>query len=385
MKILVLTSATGGGHNMRANSLKAWSETPVGRAANLDVSIHLTLENTHNLYRFGVGLYNFIQMRCPSLHHLYFNYLEKIPHFDHGRMIQNKQRFQEVVCGEEPDIVLSTHAHLNHGFFELAQESMPGRPPKTVTCCGELHWSYGFSKRWVNPKADLFVGAVPETCHAAQRLGMPINRIYEGGSLLRPPFLGPDPPPQESADYVRHELGLDPGRFLLVLGTGANGANHHIPLLEAMHNADLRNLQVLALCSQNKELSSKITRWADAHTNITVRTLPYIKNMKPLLQAASALVCRSGTGLTSEAILCQCPIIFDKIGGVMPQENITLAYCRRHRLGQSFRKATDLPEVVSRILRNPEQLTAARQRKERLRPQKNPQDLIRKLSALLDS
>jgi hypothetical protein len=69
----------------------------------------------------------------------------------------------------------------------------------------------------------------------------------------------------------------------------------------------------------------------------------------------------------------------------MPQENITLAYCRRHRLGQSFRKATDLPEVVSRILRNPEQLTAARQRKERLRPQKNPQDLIRKLSALLDS
>ena len=61
--------------------------------------------------------------------------------------------------------------------------------------------------------------------------------------------------PQESAEYVTSQLGLDPGRFLLVLGTGANGANNHIPLLEAMHNAGLRNIQVLALCSRNQELS----------------------------------------------------------------------------------------------------------------------------------
>ena len=38
---------------MRADSLKAWTETPVGRAANLEVSIHQTLESTHLLYRFG--------------------------------------------------------------------------------------------------------------------------------------------------------------------------------------------------------------------------------------------------------------------------------------------------------------------------------------------
>ena len=108
---------------MRANSLKAWTETPVGRAANLEVSIHQTLESTHLLYRFGVGLYNFIQRRCPYTHHLYFNYLEKVPHFDSGRMIRNRHRFQEVVCREEPEIVVSTHAHLNHGFFELAHEA----------------------------------------------------------------------------------------------------------------------------------------------------------------------------------------------------------------------------------------------------------------------
>ena len=114
---------------MRAQSLKAWEETPSGRAANLSVSIHQTLESTHPMYRFGVNLYNFIQMRCPSVHHLYFNYLERVPHFDNGRMIHNRHKFQEVVCREEPDVVLSTHAHLNHGFFELAKEAMPDSYP----------------------------------------------------------------------------------------------------------------------------------------------------------------------------------------------------------------------------------------------------------------
>lgn len=367
---------------MRAHSLKAWEPTPAGRAANLNVSIHQTLESTHRLYKFGVGLYNFIQLKCPAAHHLYFNYLETVPHFDNGRMIRNRHKFQEVVCREEPDIVLSTHAHLNHGFFELAKEAMPSRPPRTVTCCGELHWSYGFSRRWVNPHSDLFVGAVAETCHAARQLGMPDERIFEGGFLLRPTFYTADLSPQERSTYVREQLGLDPSRFLLVLGTGANGANNHLPLLDALQDAGLREIQVLALCSRNQELARDVENWAARHPEMPVRAQPYLQDMKPLLQSASALVCRSGTGLTSEAILCQCPIIFNGIGGVMPQEKITLAYCRRHRLGHSFSKPEELPGTVTRMLRNPDSLAQARQRKERIRPTRTPQDLIRRLQGL---
>ena len=379
MKILVLTSSTGGGHNMRAQSLKAWEETPSGRAANLSVSIHQTLESTHPMYRFGVNLYNFIQMRCPSFHHLYFNYLERVPHFDNGRMIHNRHKFQEVVCREEPDVVLSTHAHLNHGFFELAKEAMPDRLPSTVTYCGELHWSYGFSQRWVNRKSDLFVGAVAETCQAARRLGMPEDRLYEGGFLLRPSFYKPDLSPEDRNIYVRKQLGLDPARFLLVLGTGANGANDHVRLLEALFKEGLRDIQVLALCSKNRLLAQRIDYWAKRHPSITVKTKPYIHDMKPLLQSASALVCRSGTGLTSEAIICKCPILFNGIGGVMPQELITQVYCRRHRIGISFSKAEQLPSIVFNLQRNPELLTQARQRKENISPKQTPQELIRRL------
>ena len=78
MRILILTSSTGGGHNMRAEALKAWAESNEGKKYNFEVSVHSTLESTHPLYAFGVKLYNFIQKRSPYLHHLYFNYLELV-------------------------------------------------------------------------------------------------------------------------------------------------------------------------------------------------------------------------------------------------------------------------------------------------------------------
>ena len=36
-----------------------------------------------------------------------------------------------MVCREEPDVGLSTHAHLNHGFFELAKGLHANRLPGT--------------------------------------------------------------------------------------------------------------------------------------------------------------------------------------------------------------------------------------------------------------
>ena len=76
VRTLILTSSTGGGHNMRANSFVHWTREAYGRAAANEIQIHKCLENTHGLYRFGVGLYNRIQRYAPWAHHVYFNFLE---------------------------------------------------------------------------------------------------------------------------------------------------------------------------------------------------------------------------------------------------------------------------------------------------------------------
>ena len=71
MNLLILSSSTGGGHEMRANALKSWWTEEKGQARILR-----PLENGFKLYRWGTSLYNTIQKNLPLFHYLYFYFLE---------------------------------------------------------------------------------------------------------------------------------------------------------------------------------------------------------------------------------------------------------------------------------------------------------------------
>jgi len=364
---------------MRAKSLQAWANTPAGQAANMEVVIHQTLENTHDLYHFGVHLYNFIQKRLPLTHHLYFHYLDRVPHFKTPRMIYGRKRFTRILQQHRPDIVLSTHPHLNHGFFQLAKEATEDRPPLTVTYCGELHGTYGFSHRWVNPNADHFIGAVFDTCKAANQLHMPKDRNHNLGFLLRPHFYETPLTQEQRHNYLRNELHLDPETYTIILGTGANAANNHLPLLNAIGATPIKNIQIVVLCAHNSLLFQSVEDFRHSQNKNKIISLSYLENPSLLLQSADVLLCRPGTGLTSEAILSGIPILHNTLGGTMPQEAITLAYCKQHQLSHQISKPSQLPEIIQNHLQHPEQLQQTRQNLQKVRPTHTPADIIQHL------
>ena len=236
---------------MRANSFVHWTREAYGRAAANDIQIHKCLENTHPLYKFGVGLYNRIQRHAPWAHHVYFNFLEVAGlHYSSKRLL-GTDRFRAILDHVRPRVILSTHGSLNHGFFDLARQHMGRDNVRCVTYCGELFGKYGFSRHWVNPDADLFVGAVPETVAMARRLGMPADKAMVGGFLLNPSFYRPPLTSEERATFMQ-QLDLDPERFTLLLSTGEHGANNHLAFLEAMRKRKpRRDLQVIALCGHD--------------------------------------------------------------------------------------------------------------------------------------
>ncbi len=367
---------------MRARALKSWSETEAGRKFGLQVEIHQALEDTHGLYGFGVNLYNRIQQFWPKLHHIYFNFLEHACLHDSAGKIWGRHRFIERVREFRPDLIVSTHAHLNHGFFELAKWALPGRRVRCVTYCGELSGGYGFSRHWVNPKADLFIGAVEETCDAASTYGLGDSRNWVGGFLLDPSFY--DAPLGEAAcaQYLREEFDFDADRFLLVLGTGANGANNHLRVLNSLYDARVFP-QVIALCGRKSETVSEITAWQKNHPRLPVRAVPYYRQMSRLLATASAVVARSGTGTTSEAILSRCPLVFNGVGGVMPQECITVKFCRKNGIGTLLPRTHLLPTIIREWMQEPEKRDAVVAAMDRIRPQQHPLDILEKLRSLV--
>lgn len=381
MKVLVLTSSTGGGHDMRARSLKAWAETEEAKPMNLRVDIFQALEETHNVYRLGVSIYNWIQTHHPRLHHIYFNMLELMALHRSPGTILGKNNFVQKLQAFCPDVIVSTHAHLNHGFFELARSVLGKHRIKCVTYCGELYGGYGFSRHWVNAGADLFIGAVKETCLMAERLGMVGKSNAQGGFLLNPRFYQKQLAEHERKRILAAEFGLDPDGFTIVLATGANSANNHVSLLNALANASLR-VGVIALCGKSYHALVNVRQWAETvghKAGIQARAIPYSVRLDELFQVASVVVARPGTGTTSECIQCECPILFNALGGIMPQEYITVKYAREHGFLGVIKTPKDLPRLIEPIMQQTGIREANKNALKRVKPAQHPMDILRML------
>lgn len=381
MRVLILTSSTGGGHDMRARSFDAWAGHEKTRHLDLEVEIHQTLEHTARVYHWGVELYNWIQRYHPNLHHVYFNCLEAVPPCRSKSFMFNVAVFREVLETLDPQVIVSVHPTLNHGFFEIARDTLGRGAVRCITYCGELHGGYGFSRNWVNPNADLFIGAVRETCEAARALGMEDEKNWPGGFLLSPDFYAAPFSSDERSSFISNELGLDPAIPILLLSTGGKGANNHAAFLKVLEGVT-RPLQVVAVCGRCSATLQRMEEWRPANKLLRVKALGLRSDMHRLMQVAWAIVARGGTGTTSETIMTGCPLIINGLGGVMPQERITTKFCAKHQFGPRLRKAVDLLPIIQSWLDDPEKYLEVRENVIRSRPEHDPVELLEKVAGM---
>jgi processive 1,2-diacylglycerol beta-glucosyltransferase len=367
MRVLILTSSTGGGHDMRANAFAAWARSMP--ELKIETRLDWPLESSHRIYRFGVGLYNWIQRRAPFLHHIYFNFLELFPPCRSARGLFGAGKFRATLEEFRPDILLSMHGSLNHGYFEAARAFLDR--VRCVTYCGELFGGYGFSRNWVNPEADLFIGPVMETCEAAIALGMPKEKTKIGGFLLRPEF------------YEFGTCGSTSlrNKFTLLLSASSRGANNHIAFLEALKRNHI-DIEVKVLCGRLVATQQQIARWAEQNKAPRVDIVPSDSNIAALLRNVDAVVARPGVGTTSEAIMAGCPLLLNCLGGAMPQEGITVKFCRKHRLAHTLHSPDDLARIVSLWRSNASEAETIRRNMQTMRPKSHPREIVASVAAL---
>ena len=310
--LLILSSSTGGGHNMRAYALKYWWEKKGGLA-----KVSHPLESTFKLYKFGSELYNVIQKYCPRLHFLYFFFLEYANLHRKGFAILGAQNWINEVLSFNPRIVVGVHAHLNHGYFDLLRSKLKS-PFKFFIYCGEMGDSIGFSRHWVNKNADGFFGPFSDTCDAAIKKGMPVKKTFLVEPLLRPAFYKRCN--KSEIEFLLTKYGLSMEKPIFLLGTGANGVNRHIEILSAL---DLfqNDFQVVALCGNNVPIYERVLKVRDKY-KFKILPLKLIDDheMVIFLSICKFFYTRPGAGSTTEAVACGAPIIFDISGGLMPQE-----------------------------------------------------------------
>ncbi len=361
---------------MRARAFQEWAQAE--SSLDLSVQLHRPLENSHPIYAFGVWLYNRIQRTAPFLHHAYFNFLEVVP-IVRTRKPMGAAKYRKVLEALQPDVLISVHDSLNHAFFEHAREVLGHNRVKCITYCGELSGGYGFSRHWVNPSADLFIGAVPETCQAAVRWGMAPERTQVGGFLLRRFFYDPPEDGGGRAAFIREKLRLDPDEFILLLSASSRGAHNHVRFLEALRRRGV-DAQMVLLCGKSPIAESEVSEWAKANPSARVRLLPHNTNVGQLMRSVSAIVARPGTGTTSEAIVSRCPLLLNSLGGIMPQERITVKFCRDHGVAQLVRSPEELAGIVTEWRKRPELPAAIRRAMQGVCPPFHPSDIVRMIA-----
>jgi processive 1,2-diacylglycerol beta-glucosyltransferase len=357
-RLLVLTSATGAGHDTHASATAAWCARLYG--GDVEVTIAHALEDSHVLYRHGVAFYNLIQRRAPWFHHIYYNVVELLEVLNPGTVSLGRSAYVRLLEQTRPDAILSVHDCLNRGYFEVARDVL-GPAVKCATYCTEFEGDYGFSRNWVNPHGDYFFARTSEVAREAVRRGMAAKGTVVAGHWAPPSFYAAEEENPHEVATLRQKWGLEPDRFTLLLSTGGAAAQNHRTLLRAL--APLGDkIQVIALCGRDEAARTELEAWTARKSPLIVRFLSFTDRMPELLRASSAVMARAGATTAGEALLAGCPVIFNGLGGMMPQELPTWRYFRTRDLGAVALHAGAIRDQVASWLREPPAFAALRER-----------------------
>jgi processive 1,2-diacylglycerol beta-glucosyltransferase len=376
VRILVLTSSTGAGHDARAQAFAEWCFELYRH--NVDVRIEQMLEKSSGFFSAGVRFYNWIQKKSPWIHKAFFLFVELLSLLNRRSVTFGRRYYEQVLREYRPHLVFSVHDCLNRGYFQLARRVLGADKVRCATYCGEFSGGFGYSVNWVEPSADLYISRTATARDYAVKLGMPPERCRVRGHLMQPrQYIGFMTPAERHA-FLEHELELRPDLFTVFLATGGNGANNHLELLEQLLPF-ARQVQAVVICGRNREAYNQVLHWRAEHPQFNCFLDGYSEQVHLLMQVSDVIVTRGGTTSCAKALHFRCPIIFNAIGGVMPQEALTVKFFSRGAGVPLIRSGADLGRIIAGWLADPAAYRTLRENFLKLRYEEDPTVIITEL------
>ena len=379
VRILVLTSSTGGGHDARAEAFAEWCFQLYRHA--VDVRIEQMLEKSSVVNRTGVGLYNWIQLHLPFLHNVFYAIVELLSFLNRRRVRLGGGYYRSVLETYRPHLVFSVHDCLNRGYFQVARQVLGADKVRCATYCGEFSGGWGYSRNWLEPSVDLYISRTATARDFAVKHGIPRERTLVRGHLMRPRSHLEVLESDERRTFLTKRLGLRPDRFTVFLATGGNGANNHFDLLPTLVR-HAPKVQVIVICGRNKETFHELIHWRSNHPELPCYVEGFSEMVHLLMQVSDVIVTRGGTTTCAKALHFRCPIIFNGFGGIMPQEKLTWKFFRNGAGSWKIEDAADFAEIMDRWMGNPTEYAAYRDKFLALRYDEEPTVVIEELVGL---
>jgi processive 1,2-diacylglycerol beta-glucosyltransferase len=351
LRILVLTSSTGGGHDARAHAFAEWCFYLYRH--EVDVRIEQMLEKSSVVNRTGVNLYNWIQRGAPWVHKAFYAMVEVLSWLNCRTVTIGRRYYAEVLLDYRPHLILSVHDCLNRGYFQLARKLLGTGQVRCATYCGEFSGGWGYSRNWIEPTVDLYFSRTLTAQDFAVKWGIPAERARVRGSLMQPKAHLEVFSPAERREFLSKKLGLNPDLFTVFLATGGNGANNHFDLLPALVKHAGR-IQAIVICGRNQQSYNDLIHWRANHPEFDCHIEGYSDTVHLFLQVSNAIVTRGGTTTCANALHFCCPIVFNAFGGIMPQEMLTWKFFRNGAGSRKVENGAEFATIIDRWMAHPE-------------------------------
>jgi len=345
LRILILTSSTGGGHDARAEAFAEWCFQLYRH--DVDVQIEQMLEKSSPVNRGGVNFYNAIQKKAPWVHKAFYAFVELLSIINTKSVTFGKSYYVNVLNQYKPHLIFSVHDCLNRGYFQLAREVLGKANVRCAIYCGEFSGGWGYSRNWVEPSADLYFSRTDTANDYAIKLGMARERTRVRGTLMLPKQHLEIISKAKQGAFRQIRLGLKPDLFTVFLATGGNGANNHLDLLPELLPYAAK-CQAIVICGRNKETYNELVHWRANHPEFNCYIEGYSDVVHLLMQASDVIVTRGGTTTCAKALYYNCPIIFNAFGGIMPQEELTWKFFRNGARSKKIEWKHDFAEIIKR-------------------------------------
>eukprot|EP00177_Eucheuma_denticulatum_P000280 GFKZ01000473.1.p1 GENE.GFKZ01000473.1~~GFKZ01000473.1.p1 ORF type:complete len:506 (-),score=70.62 GFKZ01000473.1:1162-2679(-) len=367
LRVLVLSSDTGGGHRASAQALCAALEQLHPGAVHVDI-VDFFVDLAGGMFSQIPEQYTYMAKR-PWLWKFSYEFTKMPPGRFMSEVILNTlayRKIRDAFIKYAPDLILSVHPLVNTLSLKILKEmrrtsGMPSVPYVTVvTDLGIAH------PTWFNKRADMIYIPISRVRPIALKAGVPPQKLRQYGLPVRKDFWTA---PRDK-EVLRAELGLRPKiPAILVVGggDGVGGLKAIVTQLVQRISTDLGpdQAQLVVICGKNQSLCSSLQK---ASWPIHLSAQGYVNNMSDWMAACDMICTKAGPGTIAESLIRGLPII---LTGFLPgQEEDNVAFVTQQKVGEFAKKPKEIAEIVVRYLKDPTLLAETAQRAQALgRPQ----------------
>lgn len=330
-KIMIVTSATGGGHISLAHSLRDMFaqeyEIHIVDPHPHFVHQYYTWAGRHSLKFWGASYkYSDNEKSALRLHHVLTQLVRK-----------QLRAFIEQI---QPQLIITTHTLIS---YEIAQVCR--RHGKNIPLVFQLSELECVHSTWLTLKnASAYLTPTREILTQARGRGIDESRLHLSGFPVRQQFLR-DYSAQRATMLA--SLGLDPTAFTIFLQGGAEGSARLAGTVKAMLASQEagRAIQILLAIGTNKQLAQRFS--GIPH----VKIVPFTREIAPYMAAADIISGKAGPNFLTEAVMLGKPFL--ATGYIPGQEQPNLDFLRRHNLGWVCLERQAQQALVAKLVSDP--------------------------------